>query len=112
MADAKPFHEILKQIKERANTGNGVRGELPKPSSQDLKDDYIQWNWHSPASTDWSVVATYSRTDQTYQIDILLQSHDSTMILDSNEAKSLGEALLAASSWENVWQQHAGEFLA
>jgi hypothetical protein len=80
---------------------------MQKPDSQDIGEEEISWKWEFPVNV---IVAVYSKITGRYHIGLSCNNLDTE--LSSDEAKSLGLALLSAHQWETVWQQHAGEFLA
>jgi hypothetical protein len=104
------------EVEADEETG-AVSGEisLDKPARQAIFPNYIEWTWNAG---EVNFVSVYYTEDTamgkagTYAVDITGDLDNLIDVLTPTEARQLGQALLSAALWENVWQQHVGEYLA
>jgi hypothetical protein len=107
----KKVTEMQEQAGQGAlNSPQEVSGGLPKPDRQEIKDKSLSWVWKGPG--DIRVEAVYVRETQGYVVSLDVSQNESACDLTSHESKMLGEILLSAYQWEQIWQSHVGEFLA
>lgn len=127
---------FLSQLAERTQQAatemqNGEPEEdlnvLPFPESQNISDTGIEWVWPVFGSTIFVYGFLFTRDvdsaegnvkDNTYRHgkkgDYIVQlkmpgNHEVWGISDC--AKELGQAMVSASNWVNIWKDHAGMFL-
>lgn len=111
MTEKNAFANLLdaivqqKREKEQDSVANmdNVSGTLPLPATQDIHPDYLEWKWEDGAVP---VIAVYSKPEEDYYIIV------NGVTIDSDQAKALGEILLSASRWRDIWQINAGLYLA
>lgn len=90
---------------------------LPLPTTQVIDfDNWIQWTWE--VSSEMKVLVTlylsgYEQAHRAGDFDIeLIFSRETEMIsMEPEEAKTLGQAIVSASNWHNIWKQHVGVFI-
>lgn len=122
--------EIVEKISEAAEAKRLAREEdeatelelnddlniLPFPISQTIDQEYgeITWKWDTWSSpepeTSPQVIAILETRVDRYTVKI----EGSTSLQDSlspENAKMLGQALVSAWNWKEIWQSHAGSFL-
>lgn len=105
----KKVTEMQEQAGQGAlNSPQEVSGGLPKPDRQKIGDKVLSWAWEGPGNI--LVEATYSKESKDYLIAFSVPETDCD--LTPHESKMLGEMLLSAYQWEQIWQSHVGEFLA
>lgn len=85
---------------------------LPKPNKQEIKKDLglIEWYWYCGLYTVHSCLQTPTGE---YKIELTGASGETPQqIFEPEEAKMVGQALLSAWNWQEIWQMHAGSFIA
>jgi len=108
MTEKNAFATLLDSIAQKKQEkdiqmNDGVKGTLPLPASQDIQPDHIKWEWtnaHVP------ITAYFAKDDSSYYIEI------DGVTIDADHAKTLGEVLLSAARWRDIWQANAGLYLA
>lgn len=110
--------EGLSKAKKNVAVGEDVANILPKPVSQEIGDGVIVWTWMVPGDiTVESVLATRNNNQSKlekgeYVVGVKLpESENSTYALHGDTAKDLGQAILSAWNWKNIWRVHAGDYL-
>src|ERR1700754_2620548 len=98
---------------------------LTKPTSQDILYDQgeITWTW-KPIDDDYVVTSTlytkhkgvHSVGDYVVNLESLKKfytDNNSYVVIKmtADQSKNLGQALLAAYKWEEVWKDYAGDYL-
>lgn len=78
-----------------------VAGQLPRPISQSVGDFLISWQWLPLGEYRVSVKAQFDRNDGSWHISI-----KNVGSFSPEEAKLLGEALLSAYNWKDIWKLH------
>lgn len=124
-AFTQALKQAIEQSAERSQTAIGdedeageVSGGLPKPNFQHIHANTISWQWN-PLVGKISVEAVYDRKNTTYDVAMNVNvgkgGYDGGTMVDvaltADESKTLGETMLAAHQWAEVWQGHVGEFL-
>lgn len=100
---------------KQSSDGSDIFNVLPKPKKQEINDGLISWEWETKLATISAYYATSNTnsmkmTKNSYVVSVNLAS-DFAWIINGEEAKELGQAILSASRWEHIWKIHAGEFL-
>lgn len=117
----KKLADSLKQKAPQANAeeNQDISGGLPKPDKQTIggsgvSKSSIRWEWNPLPEKEVQVIAVYDREAAVkYGVHLCLEGDDEREVdLAPEECKALGESLISAWQWEEVWQQHAGEYLA
>lgn len=95
-----------------------VLNMLPKPDSQSIGDGVIVWQWIVEDKVFiQSVLATRNHNQLGMEKDQYLvtvkmpESEDFSYAMFDETAKDIGQALLSAWNWQNVWKLHAADFL-
>jgi hypothetical protein len=99
---------------------------LPMPLSQEIKStktaDWIEWTWE-PVGLGIKIIGILYTQDSswetdvpdkkqgTYEVQLSLRGEQSVHTFDPTIAKPIGQALISAANWVNIWKQHAGTFL-
>lgn len=105
-----------------ANMGKKSDGDvlnmLPKPDSQSIGNGIIVWQWIVEDKVFiQSVLATRNTNELGLEKDGYLvtvkmpESDDFSYSMFDETAKDIGQALLSAWNWQNVWKLHAADFL-
>lgn len=81
---------------------------LPMPATQRVYDDRFVWHWGAVDALG-AVDATMTRATQEWQITFTWSGQE--FPLSRNEATALGEILLAASAYPDVWKQHVADYM-
>ena len=114
MTEKNAFANLLDSIVQRKveqdtvagmsnESGDGVSGTLPLPATQDIQPEYIRWEWTDPHVF---VNAFFDKENSGYYIEV------NGITINADQARILGEVLLSASRWQDIWQAHAGFYLA
>lgn len=116
-AKAKRDSEIGALASESDNTS----GQLPKPDYQGQGSGFIYWQW-DVVSDQASVTAHYYTTNvppysatgshQAGDYIVTVRMVDNAETFTAEEAKRFGESLISAYTWEKVWQNFTGEYIA
>lgn len=121
--------DILSQMGQRARQAQQQQPSqqeaedlnvLPLPATQDvIQKSMIVWKW--PINNDFSVVATLYTKDTpegkevgSYEVELLTPGKDEPFEINFDVpevAKFVGQALISAWNYKNIWKLHAGEFL-
>lgn len=111
--------EGMGKMKENNSQNNSdLANVLPKPTTQTIGEDgTIYWSWITP--TDilvQSLLATKENNEEKiakneYIVRIFMQCKQDVLTFKDEEAKLIGQAVLSAYNWQNIWKIHAGEFL-
>lgn len=114
----------MEALKSAAAQGNGSGSDeaedlnkLPKPTEQkiDKEQGYIEWSWGC-GSTDYKVVSSLNTVTGEYYVTIqrVVTSAQTPGVfgMSGDDAKIVGQALVSAWNWQEIWQMHAGEFIA
>lgn len=124
MADKNGLAQVLDKIvegmgkaKKNVSTDDAAN-ILPKPISQEIGDGVIVWRWMVPGEIVVEAVLA-TRTDNQsglekneYVVGIQMpDSENDTYALFGDAAKHLGQAVLSAWNWQNIWRLHAGDYL-
>lgn len=110
--------DMLGQLAAKAGQANEPEPEdlnnLPKPNTQtiDRESGKIIWDWYLDQFT---VTSELTTADNSYDVHIKRLSGDG--LADSWEmypetAKIVGQALVSAWNWKDIWKVHAGGFIA
>lgn len=101
---------------------------LPFPVTQEISEKFIQWRWE-PCNfvRVYAILYTQNQTRETskgpnqiakgyfeVQFSTELESevtNGNILSYSAEEAKAIGQAMVSASNWINVWKDHAGMFL-
>lgn len=92
-----------------ANAGNNsdspatepVSGQLPRPTRLAVTDQAFFWEWQLDGGID--IVATYLKATEEWNVTVDFHGlENQTFSLEA--AKNLGEALLSAYEWQQVWK--------
>jgi hypothetical protein len=112
----KKFSEILANAAEKARERqqlesgeSGESGELPKPKTQSIFDDHFEWVW-KPLD-ELAITASMDRKLQTWVVDFSLHPGDGTVTFTMDEAKAVGDALVACFAWQHVWKKHVADYM-
>lgn len=92
---------------------------LPLPTTQDIVfDKWIRWTWENFCASDAKVVVTLYLSDYEnffpageFDIELVFSQKTDVYGMTANEAKALGQAIVSASNWHNVWKRHVGTFI-
>ena len=111
----KLFDGLSKNREESSDLAN----ILPKPQTQEIGDGVIVWRWTlcDGNVVIESVLATRepnqsSMSKDEYGIGLKMpDSENGTYALSSGVAKEIGQAILSAHNWKEIWKLHAGDFL-
>lgn len=125
------FKEILDKLSEAAKKKAETTAEveqqqqnenqredlnvLPLPDDQAIHDDCIIWTWECNGNDNFSVQAvlfTAGNKKGQYQVEMFhtcIRSNVVGFLFD--EAKEVGQALISAWQYQNVWKDHAGDFM-
>jgi hypothetical protein len=89
---------------------------LPMPTSQKIGSDHIEWSWDHE---DYDVIAFlwtkndpetgYRRGD--FVVRLKTWKEEPFYDLAPQVAKEIGQNLVSAANWINIWKLHAGTFL-
>lgn len=111
--------EGMNKAKAEGNTNSDVANVLPKPNTQDIGDGVIVWRWEvlDGAVMIESVLATrddnqahLSKDEYVVSIDLPASETGKYSFYDDS-AKEVGQAILSAWNWKEIWKLHAGDFL-
>lgn len=126
MTEKNGLAQVLDKIVEAMSKPRegGVKSEkgevaniLPKPDSQDIGDGLIIWHWKTKDVTVESVLVTKENNPVklpkgTYLVNLQMpQTDNCAYSLLGESAKEIGQAILSAYNWQNIWKLHAGDFL-
>ena len=121
--------DILSQMGQRARQAQQQQppqqqaddlNVLPLPATQEIiQNCMIVWKW--PIDNDFSIVATLYTKDVRnegyagdYIVQLLTPGKDDLFEINFTVpeiAKFVGQALISAWNYKNIWKLHAGEFL-
>lgn len=84
---------------------------LPKPDKQEIKRPLgtIEWDWNCTENI--TVRSILVQGSHAYNV-FIETTVDFEYPLCAEEAKIVGQALVSAWNWRDVWQFHAGGFIA
>ena len=103
--------ESEKMTKESGEKGATVESDdlniLPLPTTQRVGTHSLTWTWTCDTTL---VVSTLDVVEDRYHVTLRRTSWGEEYLAGDN-AKILGQALISAWNWKNVWKQHAGELL-
>ena len=133
------FNDILQKMKERAEEAGREKQEeslpeedlniLPMPLKQEVCHNdfgtYIQWTWEPVGmgirifgilySTDYFDEGDPTETNKskgTYEVQVSLPDQKiGIYTYDAVIAKAIGQAMISASRWKDIWKEHAGHFM-
>lgn len=96
-----------------------VANVLPKPITQDIGDGVIVWRWEilNGSITVESTLATREPNQaklakDEYVVAVAFpESDNATYCFYDDSAKDVGQAILSAWNWKEIWKLHAGDFL-
>ena len=122
-AKKKGFGEALSEFAQRAKDAQQQQGQpqgddlnvLPLPATQDvIQDCMIVWKW--PINNSFEVVAVLYTKDtpegnKAGDYEVELGAFSTINFSASEEAKFVGQALISAWNYQNIWKLHAGEFM-
>ena len=125
MAEKNGFAQVLDKLaeglskaKKNVSVGDDVANILPKPVNQSIGDGVIVWRWVIPGDiVVESVLATRTANQSSlekgeYVVGVQFpESENATYALYGDTAKDVGQAILSAWNWKNIWRLHAGDFL-
>lgn len=100
------LNKAAEKVREKQQSELGHPDELPKPASQTIKDDCFEWLWKAGKA---DVHARYDRITGAWLCGLATSDH--MMELSADEAKGIGEALLASFAWQNIWKQHVADYM-
>lgn len=83
-----------------------VLNTLPMPSKQEILPSEIRWTWK--IGLHGTVQAFYFGATNEFHVEL---NTAGMLCLKPDESLALGQALVSAWNWENVWQQHVGHFV-
>jgi hypothetical protein len=90
---------------------------LPLPVSQEIvPGKWIRWSWGKPAHMEVIVTLYLSRYENEFQagdfnIELICDAPSTQFEFSPEDAKSLGQDIVSASNWRNVWKQHVGTLI-
>lgn len=114
-AVGKKFTDLLSNVAQRAKeiqeqqarqAQNGVPDELPKPKTQTVYDNRFEWYWEP--LPDFRIIAVLDRELLSWIVDFNVPGELNTF--DIADAKKLGEALIAANAWKDIWKEHFADY--
>jgi hypothetical protein len=128
MTEKNGFAQVLDKLVEGLNkakkngssisTSSDVANVLPKPTNQNIGDGVIVWQWMVPGEVIVeAVLATRTHNQSSlekgeYVVGVQFpESENATYALYGDSAKDVGQAILSAWNWKNIWRLHAGDFL-
>ena len=104
--------ESEKMTKESGEKGATVESDdlniLPLPTTQRVGTHSLTWTWTCDTTL---VVSTLDVVEDRYHVTLHAGNSRGEEYLAGDNAKILGQALISAWNWKNVWKQHAGELL-
>lgn len=109
--------EGMGKMKEQSDSNSDMVNILPKPSTQEIGDGIIVWRWFSSGVVVEATLATRENNQSKiavgkYVIAMKMPESDNAMYcLYEDSAKEIGQMLLSAYNWQNIWKLHAGDFL-
>ncbi len=116
---AQFIDKLMEGMSKGRPEGSDLANVLPKPETQEIGDGIIAWRWTlcDGSVTIESLLATRDdnqanmRKDE-YTVNLKMpESNKGTYILNGEVAKNLGQAILSAYNWKDIWKLHAGDFL-
>lgn len=122
MTEKNGFAQVLDKIAEgvsrNAKKDDDVLNMLPKPNNQEIGDGIIVWRWHLTSGTVIEAILATRHSNQvnlekdTYVVNVQFpKSNNCSYSFFDDTAKEIGQALLSAWNWQNVWKLHVGDFL-
>lgn len=123
MSDKNGIAQILDKVfdalmKSRNDSNSDDMYILPKPNSQEIGNGIIVWRWHlNDAILVESVLATRNANDiglekDQYIVNLKMpESQNFSYTFLDSLTKKIGQALLSAWNWQEIWKIHAGDFL-
>lgn len=117
---------FLQNLKDNAEKQNAANQEsepedlniLPLPSTQDVGPASISWNWYPTSFVNvigllfTKGAAPDKRGTYTVRVSGLESSSLANPVeLTGDDAKLIGQALISAWNYKNVWKHHAGSFI-
>jgi hypothetical protein len=90
---------------------------LPMPDTQVISEKWIEWQWNVFEHRVFGILYTQSyefHQPGSYEVQLSMScgpKAQSVFVVSPDEAKALGQALISASNWRNIWKEHAGYFL-
>ena len=134
----KGLSEIMRNTAARAEEMNNSQGDgedlniLPMPLSQEIKKtptaSWIEWTWE-PVGLGIKIIGILYTQDSSwetdtpdkkqgdYEVQLSLPTQEEVITFsgvytyDPILAKPIGQALISAANWKNIWKEHAGTFL-
>jgi hypothetical protein len=87
-----------------------VAGQLPRPVSQSITDEYFCWQWLPLGEGRLDVKAYFFRNTKRWAVE---EASISKLLIfpDPEDAKLVGEALLSAYNWQFIWKEHFVDFI-
>jgi len=112
------------RLNQERNERHGEEPEdlniLPLPTRQDISlDKWIRWTWEiGEGDIAWVIVTLFLNDYENlyrpgdFETELVFcKPMDVFTLGDSEYAKSLGQAIVSASNWPKVWQQHVGALI-
>lgn len=90
------------------SAASGLPTELPKPLTQTIYDDRFEWDWE-PMPDQVRIHATFDRELQSWMVQFNVV--DNLLTLTADQAKDIGEALLASYAWQSQWKLHVADYI-
>lgn len=96
-----------------------VANVLPKPDTQDIGDGVIVWRWEvlngsimveSVLATREENQAKLAKDEYVVSVDLPVSENGKYSFYDES-SKEVGQAILSAWNWKEIWKLHAGDFL-
>lgn len=100
---------------------------LPFPLSQQIKRNdcgaWLQWEWEPVGmgikiigllytqDSSWPDSGIEDKPQGHYEVQLSLPTDDYVHTFDPVIAKGIGQSLIAAWNWKDIWKEHAGTFL-
>lgn len=105
--------------KSKQASTDDVANVLPKPETQEIGDGVIVWRWETLGGSVIieSTLATREPNQahlaqDEYVVALKLPTSDNdTYAFYDDSAKDVGQAILSAYNWKEIWKLHAGDFL-
>lgn len=121
----KNLLELLKEAAEKSSedapqTEQDDLNILPLPIDQRVEDDSMLWIW-LPSEDTVVLGRLYTKHSDGYEpgdyiVELSMPKaiegvHTESFILNNDGAKVIGQCLVSAWNYKNIWKEHAGDFL-
>jgi hypothetical protein len=93
---------------------------LPMPSSQEVNPGkWIKWTWNTAFEAKvFGILYLNDHEDGklfnekgSYEVQLSMNYEHRLFILTPADARDIGQAMVSASNWVNIWKDHAGYFM-